>query len=271
MSNPELLTDWKFLKDWKLLFQLNDVEKNSEVMILPTWNSCNSFFNTFKNFSEKEKKYYLELLERSDEILHEYGGDPLNHTWSDFRPLRLSREEDWSDWLAFFVSESNGSFVFNLFNFTFKSQKVHRELVALSFRADIVVEWDDNNSATIIEVKTGDQNLLKTYPTNKAVESKMSHIKKWDNYILLLDRQIDDITENDNFKIIIWSDVVVALRKCLYEKSENLLWRSLAYTFAGCIEIKLNNSITTERIKVHQIILNIQNQLNIIERSLSNG
>src|SRR5262249_34086145 len=32
--------------------------------------------------------------------LAELGGDPWDYDWDRFRPLRLSREEDWSDWLA---------------------------------------------------------------------------------------------------------------------------------------------------------------------------
>jgi len=279
MSNPELLTDWKFLKDWKLLSQLNDIEKNSWIMILPTWNSFNLFFNTFKNFSEKEKKYYMELLERSDEILHEYGGDPLNHEWSDFRPLRLSREEDWSDWLAFFIKESTGKFIYHLFNFNKHLSSIEREFIADSSRADIVIEWGDKTEATHIEIKIGDPNLSKTHSTSMDIRNNMPHVKHWFDFIILLDKQetdwkkVDELNKEKNIEILFrtWSDVAVALRKCLYEKSENLLWRSLAYTFAGCIETKLNNSITTESIKVHQITFNIQNQLNIIERSLNNG
>jgi len=279
MSNPELLTDWKFLKEWKLLFQLNDIEKNSEVMILPAWNSLNSFFNTFKNFSEKEKKYYMELLKRSDEILHEYGGDPLNHSWSDFRPLRLSREEDWSDWLAFFIKESTGKFIYHLFNLNKRLSSIEREFIADSSRADIVIEWGYKTEATHIEIKIGDPNLSKTHSTSMDIRNNMPHVKHWFDFIILLDKQetdwkkVDKLNEGMMIEISYrtWSDVAIALRKCLYEKSENLLWCSLAYTFTGCIETKLINSISTERIKVYRRIFNIQNQLNILERSLYNG
>jgi hypothetical protein len=279
MSNPELLTDWEFLKDWKLLFQLNDLEKNSEVMILPTWNSFNSFFNTFKNFSEKEKKYYMELLEHSDEILHEYGGDPLNHIWSDFRPLRLSREEDWSDWLAFFIKESTGKFVFHLFNFNKLLFSIEREFIADSSRADIVIEWGDKTEGTHIEIKIGDPNLSKTHSTSMDIRNSKPHVKHWFDFIILLDKQetdwkkVDELNKEKKIEILYrtWSDVAVALRKCLYEKSENLLWRSLAYTFAGCIEIKLNNSISIEKIKSEHLILSIYNQIDVLERSLKNG
>lgn len=267
---------WKFLKDWSLLSLLNEIEKNSETTQLPVWNSFESFYNNYKSFSEKEKKYYLELLVHSDDMLVEFGGDPLNHSWFDFRPLRLSREEDWSDWLTFFLYESNSCFIFNLFDRKIKAKKVHREFVASSFRADIVIEWDDNISGTIIEVKTGDQNLSKTYATNLAITKSMTHIKKWNNYILLLDNQSEDWQpindlhqeDDDRIKPITWSDIAVAIRKCLFLKSEDLLWRSLAYTFAGCIETKLNNAVSIKRIKSNQSILSIYNQIEILERSL---
>lgn len=47
-----------------------------------------------------------EWLLESDAQLAELGGDPLRDAWASFRPLRLSREEDWSDWLAHLIQTS---------------------------------------------------------------------------------------------------------------------------------------------------------------------
>jgi hypothetical protein len=38
-------------------------------------------------------------------------GDSLPRDWSDFRPLRVSREEDWSDWLAWLLKTSITGFL----------------------------------------------------------------------------------------------------------------------------------------------------------------
>lgn len=41
------------------------------------------------------------LLARSEErLVPALRPDPLREAWHRFRPLRLSREEDWADWLA---------------------------------------------------------------------------------------------------------------------------------------------------------------------------
>ena len=42
-----------------------------------------------------------------DQHLSKVDGDPLHEDWSRFRPLRLTREEDWSDWLAWLLENSN--------------------------------------------------------------------------------------------------------------------------------------------------------------------
>ena len=39
--------------------------------------------------------------------LADLGGEPVCQDWSRFRPLRLSREEDWSDWLAHLIETSS--------------------------------------------------------------------------------------------------------------------------------------------------------------------
>ena len=192
MTNVILASDWKFLENWRLLFLLNEIEMNSETTQLPVWHSFESFYNIFKNFYEKEKKYYMELLERSDNNLIDFGGDPMNHAWSDFRPLRLSREEDWSDWLAFFIKESTGIFISHLFNFNKTIHSIEREYVADSSRADIVIEWCDETEGTHIEIKIGDPNLSKTHSTSMDIRNNLPHIKQWLDFIILLDKQESD-------------------------------------------------------------------------------
>lgn len=299
--------NWNFLKNWKPLFLLNEIKKASTTEQLPDWNSINSFFekcNTirdvnlftnltliswkqltkfyenFINLSKKEKDDYLSLVDISNTKLAKFKGDPLNFSWNnDFRPLRLSREEDWSDWLAFLIKKSNGNFINNLFGFYRIADKVEREYVAEGARADIVIKWDNNNCGTHIEVKVGDQNLAKTHGTSVCVRNRMNEVIEWDDFILLLDNQIESwnsiIELNKNASIEItpttWTDVAIALRKCLYQESEDILWQSFAFAFTGCIEMKLYDSTNIKNVKLDRFIISLYNQNHILKRSLENG
>lgn len=88
-------------------------------------------------------------------------GDPSRVDRTSFRVLRLSREEDWSDWLAQLIQDSKtGSFAERFFGSgpadSFAIKQVRREFSSLErWRADIIVEWNDA-SYTHVEVKVGD-------------------------------------------------------------------------------------------------------------------
>src|SRR5690606_34208801 len=99
--------------------------------------------------------------------------------WSHFRPLRVDREEDWSDWLQHFIATSeHGHFArFALPRCGFGEAsawarpEVTREDATESRRADLVVRWR-NGQRCHVEVKVGDQHLSKTVDTALELESK---------------------------------------------------------------------------------------------------
>ena len=54
----------------------------------------------------------------------------------------------------------------------------------------MIIEWQDNRY-THIEVKIGDPNLEKTYPTSEVFQEKFeASDDNWTNYILLLSGQL---------------------------------------------------------------------------------
>lgn len=307
MNSFKIDFNWESINNWKTLnfiYNLITIEENAN---LPDWSSLSTFhrhsilvkkaifsallnnkkwnniipfYNSFIEISKKERNKYLSLITISDNNLKEYNGDPLNFSWNDdFRPLRLSREEDWSDWLAFFLKRSTGRFIYHLFGVQRTADKVHREYTAESSRADIVIEWDCTKcQGSHIEVKVGDPNLGKTHGTSLDVRCKLNKLTEWDDYIVLLDSQLDDwdsvdsLNPNNYVKIrpITWSTIAVAIRKCLYEAEEDLIWRSLAYVFTGCIETKLYQAVTINIIQQSEPIFSIYNQIEILERSLNN-
>jgi hypothetical protein len=61
------------------------------------WDAALAWAPAFERLIDVGAKALGLALERWDERLRDLGGDPAREDWSRFRPLRLSREEDWSD------------------------------------------------------------------------------------------------------------------------------------------------------------------------------
>jgi len=214
------------------------------------WSVFNGLIPLFRKISEEKYKYLFKLLERWDKKLNDYGRDPTHYNWHNFRPLRLGREEDWSDWLAHLINRSiTGSLSGVLFS---KNQKpsldyaspiwVHREDIHHGYRADIIIRWK-NNQFNHLEVKIGDPHMAKTYATGRMLQKKyMVDPLHWKDVILLLSEQISDweiVLEADisnrEVEVVTWDDVCVALRRSL-SANEPITWKALAYNFLGAIE-----------------------------------
>jgi hypothetical protein len=211
-------------------------------------------------FEELQGAYSKLALGRQEELtnllaqwnrrLKKLGGDPTYFDWRKFRPLRLTREEDWSDWLGFLIEKSEGGvFSCSLFGDLDHTPieygfpiKVMREVACSGYRADLIVEWK-NQILTHVEIKVGDRNLAKTFPTSRIMRS---HFEKgpehWRNFLLLLQDQIPawdnldhHVPNEPDIKVLTWEDVCIALRRAITAE-ENMSWQSLAYAFLGAIE-----------------------------------
>lgn len=121
-----------------------------------------------------KREVVAALRARWDEELAAFGGDPHSRDWSRFRALRRHREEDWSDWVAQLIEDSEtGWFARRLLGAIegrtstadYIGPDVQREIAREGFRADVVVLWGDA-TYTHIEVKVGDENLEKTCETS---------------------------------------------------------------------------------------------------------
>lgn len=189
--------------------------------------------------------------------LADLGGDPSLHAWREFRPLRTSREEDWSDWLQHLLATSaSGAFAQALLSHhlgrrvpTFASPAVLRELVVGCRRADLVIVWTGCGLRTHIEVKTGDQDFAKTFDTSRLL---MEHDQStaWTHCILLCPSDLGAwraVAEQESPRFpevhvvaLDWRQVVSALRRALWSQAvENAAWRVWAWTFVGVIEQRL--------------------------------
>lgn len=234
-----VMTNWDIFNTWEL-------PKSETIYNHMNWNDFDFLINLFNNVCSSKYNELLPLIEKWDELTKHIGKDPTHINWNKFRPLRLNREEDWSDWLSFLIENSEyGEFSKDLLGIqiTEKPIEVEREVTCSSYRADIVINWH-NNYYSHIEVKIGDENLIKTYDTSLKLEEELLN-STWTHFILLLSSQLsiwDDIDHSNfgNIKInsLCWEDVAIALRKALLGK-ENLNWKVWCYSFIGAIEQKL--------------------------------
>lgn len=145
---------WSFLKTFK---------KPSHVgRKLPTWELFQNLNRAGSSALTEKLKGLPLLLQEWNEKLAPLGGDPCFRNWDTFRPMRLGREEDWSDWLAYLLQESRtGKTASNLFGIpevTVTSMLREETTLSGERRADIVLAVSTGD-VVHLEVKLGDHHI----------------------------------------------------------------------------------------------------------------
>jgi len=268
MDNP-----WEIFSNWSF--------KNEKHPQLTDW-------GIFGGFAEPLATAYLSRIQTlkvlTDEWntkLKQFGGEPSTYNWMKFRPLRLAREEDWSDWLIYLFSESSSGYLaFDLFKIPGLPAKslshpiiAEREILTAGYRADIILQWQ-NRTFLHVEVKIGDDALDKTFETANALRKHFNATSdNWHDCILLLESQRSSwvsIAERQNHKItcITWDDAALSLRRSLIHSDETITWKVWAYSLLGAVEQRL---IGMKTIHNKGDIELIQKKINILQRGLENG
>lgn len=217
--------------------------------------------------------------------LHELGGDPSTRDWSRFRPLRLSREEDFSDWLAHLLEASrSGFFATRLFGLAQGDQAcepvVDREVTTLDGdrRADILVRWR-GNAVTHIEVKLDDHCYAKTFETAIQLQDN-ERDSVWTHYLLLPDehgpdwRQVQSdhpLGDQVHIEELSWTAVAIALRSALKAGGEPGSWRAWAWALCGAVEQKILRhprlDVETLRPVEENLGVAIENQIRVMRKA----
>ena len=254
--------------------------KNDSLKVKHHWEYFDELIPFHNAIVEKQYEQFFPLLDKWNIILKDLGKDPTLQNWNKFRPLRLSREEDWVDWLAFLIDTSTtGTFAKELLQIkdirNYKNPgKVLREDISKGYRADLIIQWKNKNY-THIEVKIGDPNLRKTFPASEVLKKKYNvNDSKWTNYILLLSSQLpewDYIAETIDSDTIIdsitWENVCISLRRALLS-NESTPWKVWAYTYLGAVEqllIGYPGHLLNKNIKPKE---NLDKKILILEKSL---
>lgn len=188
--------------------------------------------------------------------------DPLGEIsaqdWRRFRPLRLSREEAWTDWFAHLLEQSRtGVLAKSLLHrhrafasvATYDTVEAGREIRtrARERRADLIVEFG-GHAVAHIEVKVGDQSFDKTFHTARLLEDELRAGRTWADFILVPPQDTvawNAVAERARSSdprevcLLTWADVAGALRRALREQNESPQWKAWAHSFCGAIEQKL--------------------------------
>jgi hypothetical protein len=229
------------------------------------WNAADEWSRSFKAMVSTAGRRLDTCLRAWDCALDDIGGDPSREDWEKFRPLRLSREEDWSDWLAHLLESSlTGRFPARLLARDvgcaeeWRVTTATREQRAERYRADLVVRFRDGGWVHV-EIKIGDLDLAKTPDTTEALRRVVGGGFRGD-YLLLPAAHVGYWGEEkkrlegraDNINTLTWVDVVKALRDSVIDRAESLRWRVWAATFLGSIEQRL---LGYQRVGVDDIVL----------------
>ncbi|MFC1579163.1 hypothetical protein ACFL3Y_02115 [Pseudomonadota bacterium] len=255
------MNDWKYFDDWKPVRSENS--NTNSWSVFEHWNPalfCETKGPDWRVFEKLDRAHsiiavgqheeLIKLLSKWNRRLIRLGGDPTYFDWRNFRPLRLTREEDWSDWLSFLIEKSEGGVLSHfLFGQTdeppiryARPNRVLREVSHGGHRADLIVEWADGTVSNV-EIKIGDRNLAKTFVTAREMRSLFRKDQnEWRNFILILQDQIPawetlyhHVSNEPDIKMLTWEDVCIGLRRGI-TTNESLSWQAWCYAFLGATE-----------------------------------
>lgn len=218
----------------------------------PSWDKVEAWI---KPLREKYFGELLSLVKNSQEKLNNKKlTEPAYRDWSNFRPLNLEDENDWSDWLAHILETApTGYFAKELLDkdndwilTDYKAKRVERETSIPGFRTDLLIYLIDETKHIHIEVKLDDSNFEKTPPTTKSLNLYLKD-NNTKHFILVPKYREHECRDRLNMvtgdypkiNVITWNDVADSLRNTLVKEDVSNEWNVWASSFLGCIEQKL--------------------------------
>jgi hypothetical protein len=211
-----------------------------------SWARVEPFLAVGAKFAAASTAEVQEALDEWDTELATIDGDPSREDWSRFRPLRLSREEAWADWLAHLL-ELSPHFASRLLRHSnIGLERVEREVVTpgadeIDRRLDIVVCWS-SAVFTHVEIKVGDGAFEKTIDTSRSIE--LHRPGTWQHVLLVPpEDESDALSEVEesapSIAVMTWQQVATTLRACLWSGCGGVSWRVPARAFLGSVEQRL--------------------------------
>lgn len=246
----------------------------------PSWQRALELVKAGNELARRALVRLPPLVERWNVLLEDLDGEPTRFDWSEFRPLRLSREEDWSDWLGHLLARSNsGRFAGVLFGrdaAACVAPRVQRELAIENRRLDLRITWTDGTYAHV-EVKTGDTALAKTFETARLHRGTVRGAR-CDDFLLLPrgdlalweDARRAAGDHGEEIRAITWHDVARALRRALAVRAEeSTVWRAWASSFLGAIHQTMLGHPRVTMLDEMRVGVEVGDFIELLEESLN--
>lgn len=233
-----------------------------EQRVVPSWDAVKRLVDASKALLELLGQEFKELVRQSDNRLHPLN-DPFNLDFSEHRSFMGTREERYSDWLAWILEhltakpfrDSHPEWLFELMKIKNAADLASRcrgvcpQIKREEFleaghegqtgRGDLSIRYEVSRVLIFIEVKVrkvaeADEDLAK----NKGyIEYIKGQFDGYDHYPILL---VVDAEEGKyhEFSVLRWHDVSLALRQFVVTGSlrDQPLLGGMMLTFAGTIE-----------------------------------
>lgn len=248
----------KNLAEWAVMGR-----KFNQPMAIPDWGRVKPFIESCQNFLEDLKKETKTLLEKSSKQLYPFQ-DPFCIDLSSNKWFAGSREEGYSDWLAWIIRQlKDHSLVFRLLDIpddesmlkecegikpdVKREEGVKKGHEGQGGRLDITIRYP-SKLLIHVEVKVviaEEADLDKNQGYIESVEDKYREEKEKRHRLLVKGSEktsYDYEFEGKKIKLLVlkWADICIKLRKMVLEKQiEQPLVASLILSFAGAVEQNL--------------------------------
>lgn len=250
----------KNLAEWAVMGR-----KFNQPMAIPDWGRVKPFIESCQNFLEDLKKETKTLLEKSSKQLYPFQ-DPFCIDLSSNKWFAGSREEGYSDWLAWIIRQlKDHSLVFRLLDIpddesmlkeceginpdVKREEGVKKGHEGQEGRLDITIRYQSklliHVEVKVVSAEEAGAGLDKNKGYIESLEKKDREVKKKQHRLLVTESQetsYDYEFEGKKIKLFVlkWADICIKLRNMVLEKQmEQPLVASLILSFAGAVEQNL--------------------------------
>jgi hypothetical protein len=235
--NPEILKRWGRLG--------KDITQRRQPSV--DWLAVKRMVSATKPLLDANREDAQRLLEQSNRYLNPVR-DPFEMDFGLHRWLQKDREEAYSDWLAWIVGqlrtperitklllgEDSNTLASKCKGELVVRRETVRDGMEFTRRTDLEIIFDNRN-AIVVEVKMIDAADVDL----QQLRDQVNYTPDFDHHLLVAPSGTGDI-DLERFKLLLWQDLCVRLRRAIPELSrENITAAAMTLAFVGAVEQNL--------------------------------
>jgi hypothetical protein len=225
--------DVQIIGDWGIC------GRNLAALSVPPWLPVERILAASNTSLEREHKTIAALLKQSSQALSPLD-DPLAVDFGVHRWMKIDREEAYSDWLAWVLTQlESPAAVWKLFGEPWLGNersiiKITREFFASegheghTGRIDLGI-WIEHRRELLVEVKLTTADVADT-------EKHRGYAKDWRGRPMVLVAVSGGQTDCNGFRLRGWGEVCKEMRALACDKNFNLIFRAMILGFVGSVE-----------------------------------